>query len=112
MTENEMVGWHYQLNGHEFESALGVGDGQGSWHGAVHGVTESDTTATELNYTEWCNSIAVATTPASSIKSKTTIIITTHVHIHIDIIFLVCHSLVFLNIFIWTIFLKSLLNLL
>ena len=29
MTEDEMVGWHYQLNGHEFESALGVGDGQG-----------------------------------------------------------------------------------
>ena len=25
-----MVGWHYQLNGHEFEQALGVGDGQGS----------------------------------------------------------------------------------
>ena len=30
MTENEMVGWHHQLNGHEFEQALGVGDGQGS----------------------------------------------------------------------------------
>ena len=29
-TENEMVGWHHQLNGHEFEQALGVGDGQGS----------------------------------------------------------------------------------
>ena len=28
MTEAEMVGWHYQLNGHEFEQALGVGDGQ------------------------------------------------------------------------------------
>ena len=25
-----MVGWHHQLNGHEFEQALGVGDGQGS----------------------------------------------------------------------------------
>ena len=30
MTENEMVGWRHQLNGHEFEQALGVGDGQGS----------------------------------------------------------------------------------
>ena len=30
MTEDEMVGWHRQLNGHEFEQALGVGDGQGS----------------------------------------------------------------------------------
>ena len=25
MTENEMVGWHHQLNGHEFEQAPGVG---------------------------------------------------------------------------------------
>ena len=29
MTEDEMVGWHHQLNGHEFEQALGVADGQG-----------------------------------------------------------------------------------
>ena len=28
--EDEMVGWHHRLNGHEFEQALGVGDGQGS----------------------------------------------------------------------------------
>ena len=28
--EDEMIGWHYQLDGHEFEQALGVGDGQGS----------------------------------------------------------------------------------
>ena len=30
MTEKEMVGWHHRLDGHEFEEALGVGDGQGS----------------------------------------------------------------------------------
>ena len=30
LTEDEMVGWHHQLYGHEFEQALGVGDGQGS----------------------------------------------------------------------------------
>ena len=30
MTEEEMVGWHHRLHGHEFEQALGVGDGQGS----------------------------------------------------------------------------------
>ena len=30
MTEDEMVGWHHQLDGHEFEQTLGVGDGQGS----------------------------------------------------------------------------------
>ena len=30
MTEDEMVWWHHLLDGHEFEQALGVGDGQGS----------------------------------------------------------------------------------
>ena len=30
MSEDEMVGWHHRLNGHEFEQALEVGDGQGS----------------------------------------------------------------------------------
>ena len=40
-TEDEMVGWHYWLNGHEFEQTPGVGDGQGSlaccspWHRRV-----------------------------------------------------------------------------
>ena len=45
VTEDEMVGWHHRLNGHEFEQALGVSDGQGRltccspW-----GCKESDTT--------------------------------------------------------------------
>ena len=30
MTEDEMVGWHHRLDGHEFEQAPGLGDGQGS----------------------------------------------------------------------------------
>ena len=30
MTEDEMVGWHHQLSGHEFEQAPGDGEGQGS----------------------------------------------------------------------------------
>ena len=30
MTEDEAAGWHHRLNGHEFEQALGVGDGQGA----------------------------------------------------------------------------------
>ena len=30
MTDDEMIGWHHQLNGHEFEQAPGVGNGQGS----------------------------------------------------------------------------------
>jgi len=29
MTEDETVGWHHQLDGHEFKQALGVGDGPG-----------------------------------------------------------------------------------
>ena len=51
-TENEMVGWHHRLNGHEFGWTLGVGNGQGGlaccspW-----GCKESDTTE-RLNWTE------------------------------------------------------------
>ena len=42
MTEDEMVGWHHRLDGHEFEQALGVGDGQGSLTCCVvHGVAKS-----------------------------------------------------------------------
>ena len=33
MTEDEMVGLHHQLNGHEFEQALGDGEGQTSLKG-------------------------------------------------------------------------------
>ena len=41
-TVSYMVGGHHQLNGHEFEQAVGVGDGQGSMAcAAVHGVTKS-----------------------------------------------------------------------
>ena len=36
MTKDELVGWHHRLNGHEFEQALGVGEGQGAWRPAVH----------------------------------------------------------------------------
>ena len=43
MTEDEMVEWHHQLDGREFEQALGVGDRQEAWHAAVHGVTKSQT---------------------------------------------------------------------
>jgi len=52
MTEAEMVGWHQRIDGHEFEQASGVGDGQGSlaccspW-----GRKESDMTE-RLNWTE------------------------------------------------------------
>ena len=59
MTEDEMVGWHHGLNGHEFAQTLGDSEGQGSlvcyiqfwemvkyreaWHATVHGVTKSRT---------------------------------------------------------------------
>ena len=52
-TEDEMVGWHYCLDGHEFEWTPGVGNGQGglvccgSW-----GCKESDMTE-QLNWTEY-----------------------------------------------------------
>ena len=40
MIEDEMVGWHHRLNGHEFEEALGVIDRE-AWLAAVHGVAKS-----------------------------------------------------------------------
>ena len=40
-TEDEMIGWHHWLNGHEFEQALGVGEGQGSWVCCSPRVTKS-----------------------------------------------------------------------
>ena len=52
-TEDEMAGWHHWLNGHEFEQALGVGDGQGSlvccspWGHKELNRTE------QLNWTDW-----------------------------------------------------------
>ena len=51
-TEDEMVGWHHWLNGHEFEQAPGVGDGQGSLVCcSAWGHKESDTTK-GWNWTE------------------------------------------------------------
>ena len=51
-TEDEMVGWHHPLNGHEFEEAPGVGDGQeGLACCSPWGCKESDTTE-RLNSTE------------------------------------------------------------
>ena len=53
MTEDEMVGWHHWLDGHEFGQALGVGDGQGSlvcyspWGRRI-----GHDWVTELNWTE------------------------------------------------------------
>ena len=63
MIEDEMVGWHHQLDRHEFEQVPGVGDGQGSlaccspW-----GLKQSDTTE-QLN-----NNSAVMDSTESSKK--------------------------------------------
>ena len=54
MTEDEVVEWHHQLDGHEFEQALGVGDGQGSLlFCSPWGCKESDTTQ-QLNNNRVC----------------------------------------------------------
>ena len=54
VTEDEMVGWHHQLDGHEFEQALGVGDGQGSLacYSPRGQQRDGRDWATELNWTE------------------------------------------------------------
>ena len=49
-TEDEMVGWHHQLNGHEFEQAPGVGDGQGSLVCCSPWGHKESAWATELNW--------------------------------------------------------------
>ena len=41
MTEDEMVGWNHQLNGREFDQALGISDGQGSLVCCIPGVAKS-----------------------------------------------------------------------
>ena len=43
MPEDEVVEWHHQLDGHEFEQAPGVDDGQGGLVCSVHGVAKSRT---------------------------------------------------------------------
>ena len=53
-TEDEMVGWHHWLDGHEFEHVLGAGDGQGK-PGVLQSVGSQKVRhnwATELNWTE------------------------------------------------------------
>ena len=45
MTKHEVVGWHHRLDGHEFEQAVGIGDGQGSpVCCSLWGLKELDTT--------------------------------------------------------------------
>ena len=41
MTEDEMVGWHHQLNGHKFEQTPGDMKDHGAWCAAVDEVAKS-----------------------------------------------------------------------
>ena len=43
MTEDEMVGWHHRLGGHEFEQLRELGMDREAWRAAVHAVTNSQT---------------------------------------------------------------------
>ena len=51
-TEDEMVGWHHWLNRHEFQQALGVGDGQGSLACCSPWGRKESATTQRLNWTE------------------------------------------------------------
>ena len=42
-TEDEMVGWHHQLNEHEFEQTQETEKDKEAWHAAVNGVTKCQT---------------------------------------------------------------------
>ena len=54
-TEDEMVGWHHRLNGHDFEQACELVMDREAWHATVHGVVDW---VTELNWTEVCHSFS------------------------------------------------------
>ena len=70
MTEKEMVGWHYQLDGHEFEQALGDDEGQGSLECcSPWGHKESDTSE-HLNNTTFQGSIFYILFVRDFIKSQ------------------------------------------
>ena len=62
VTEEEMVGWHHWLNGHEFGWTLGVGDGQGGL------ACCSPWGCKELDTTEWLNSITIKLQDHQSVK--------------------------------------------
>ena len=59
MTEDEMVGWHHWLNGHEFEQVPEIGEGQEAWHTAVHGVTKSQTRLSDWTELNWIDNSQV-----------------------------------------------------
>ena len=59
MAEDEMVGWHHQLNGYEFEQAPGIGDGQGSLECySPWGHKELDMTEQLNPLATWCEQLS------------------------------------------------------
>ena len=95
-TEDKMVGWHHWLDGHEFEQAPGVGDGQGSlaccgpWGHRVR-----PDWMTELTGTVTCSYVYLHTnmvTPGSSQIHSVTLHNSSCVHSH-------AHRLLYSNIF-------------
>ena len=52
MTEDKMVGWHHRLDGHEFEQAPGIGDGQESLVCCSPWSLKESDTMEQLNWTE------------------------------------------------------------
>ena len=64
VTEDEMAGWHHWLDGHEFEWALGAGDG----HGGL--VCCSPWGRKELDMTEWLNYHPTSYRDTNTIKKK------------------------------------------
>ena len=53
MTEEEVAGWHHQLDGREFEWTPGVGDGQGGVVCTIHGVTKCRTWLSQWTELKW-----------------------------------------------------------